>query len=329
MRQRLGQELPGGAEPRSDVAVLTKQEFQQALLNAINDASPEGILVVDGHGLIVSYNQRILDVWGIPEELMDGVGVGSAIGTVDDPLLSSVCDRAKDPTAFRARVRELHYTPALDDNCEIELKDGRTLARVSTALYGKQSEYLGRVWFYRDITAEREARTRLQVLARQDPLTGIMNRRYFTERAEQEFARAAREGTSVALVMFDLDHFKRINDQYGHAAGDKVLRHVCDTCRTMVRQTSLFARIGGEEFVILLSPANQEGALLFAERLRAAVAAATVLVGADDVSVTISIGVAMRDQADDTPDACLLRADQAMYAAKAGGRNRVELASRH
>jgi len=155
------------------VAEVTTQEFQHALLSAINGASPEGILVVDGEGTLVSYNQRVLDVWGIPQHLMAGVGVGSQIGTLEDPLLAAVCDLVKDPAAFRDRVRQLHYAPELDDDCEIELKDGRTLARVSTALYGRRSEYLGRVWFYRDVSPEKRAQAQLEALAREDSLTGI------------------------------------------------------------------------------------------------------------------------------------------------------------
>ncbi len=305
---------------------LSTPHFQEALLDAINDALPEGILVVNGEGLIVSYNQRILDVWGIPPEVMEGVGIGSAIGTVHDPLLASVCERTNDPAAFAARFRELHDAPELDDDCEIALKDGRTLARVSTALHGRDGEYLGRVWFYRDITPQKLAQAQLEALAREDPLTGVMNRRYYDERAAQEFARADREQLTLAPVEFDLDHFKQINDRHGHAAGDEVLKAVCGASTTMMRATSLFARIGGEEFVFLLSPTTQEGALIFAERLRARVAALEIPVGEETISVTISIGVALRHPGGDTPEACLVRADNAMYAAKTNGRNRVELA---
>jgi diguanylate cyclase (GGDEF)-like protein len=307
-------------------AGLSTPHFQQALLDAINNASPEGILVVNGDGLIVSYNQRILDVWGIPPEVIADIGIGSAIGAVNDPLLASVCERTTDPAAFAARLRELHYSPDLDDDCEVELKDGRTLARVSTALYGRAREYLGRVWFYRDITAQKTLQAQLEALAREDSLTGVMNRRYYDERAAQEFARAEREHRTLAIVEFDLDHFKQINDRHGHAAGDEVLRAVAIAGRSMIRTTSLFARVGGEEFVVLLSPATQEGALLFAERLRELVASLSIPVGGQVIHVTISVGVALRHPGGDTPTACQVRADNAMYEAKTGGRNRVALA---
>ncbi|MES2304621.1 MAG: diguanylate cyclase [Gemmatimonadota bacterium] len=322
-----GQNEPqASASAKSAEALATDPDFQQSLLNAINDASPEGIVVIDGNGTIVSYNQQIIDLWRIPPGRMRGVHVGSAIGTVDDPLLAGIAKQLKDPVAFRDRVRELHYSPELDDHCELELKDGRTLERDSTALRGKHGQYLGRVWFYRDITPWKEAQAKLEALARQDPLTGVMNRRYFDERAKLEFARAVREQKPVAIVEFDLDFFKQVNDRHGHATGDELLKVVCDTCRAIVRETSLFARIGGEEFAVLLAGANLKGALIFAERLREAVAAARLNVNGEMIAATISVGVAMRHAADTTPEECLLRADKAMYLAKSRGRNRVEVA---
>lgn len=310
---------------RLEARTVGNLEFQKSLVDAINDASPEGILVIDGDGLIVSYNQRIVELWKVPNELMDGVGLGSTIGTVDQPLLSYVSEQLKDPAAFRARVKELQYTPDLVDHCEVELKDGRTLERHSTALRGRHGQYLGRVWFYRDVTPWKEVQAKLEALARHDSLTGVMNRRYFDERAAQEFARARREHRPVAIVEFDLDHFKRINDRFGHATGDELLKAVAGACSAIMRQSSLFARIGGEEFAILVSGVHLMGVLVFAERLRAAAAAATVHADGMDVAATISIGVAMLRAEDATPEDCLRRADLAMYTAKRAGRNRAEI----
>jgi diguanylate cyclase (GGDEF)-like protein len=302
-------------------------EFQRSLLAAIIDKSPEGILVVDSAGIVISHNRRFIDIWQISMDGLPGEQGGSAIGQVDEPLLASLCQRLKDPIAFLKRVQELYNYPELDDQCELELKDGRTLERISTVLRGTDDRYLGRVWFFRDVTASRKAQAQLVAMACHDSLTGAMNRRYFEERAKQEFARAAREHRSVAIVEFDLDHFKGINDRHGHASGDEVLKAVSAVCRSMVRQTSLFARIGGEEFAILLTPANHEGTLIFAERLRAAVAGAKVGVRGGEVCVTISLGIAMRHLNDDTVEECLQRADRAMHAAKARGRDRVEFAA--
>jgi len=309
--------------------VLTEAspQFQRALLTAINDASPEGILVVDGAGTIVSYNHQIVDLWQIPDDLMQGVAIGSAIGLLEDPLLAYVSEQAADPAAFRARVRELHYAPELSDHCELELKNGRTLERNSTALRGEHGQYLGRVWFYRDVTSVKKTQAQLEVLARQDSLTGAINRRYFDERANEEFSRADRELGVIAIVEFDLDHFKRINDRFGHAMGDEVLKVVSSICRAVLRGATLFARIGGEEFAVLLTQATREGALILAERLRAAVAEAGLHFANEEVATTISVGVAVRQAGGESVESCLRRADSAMYAAKSNGRNQVVLAS--
>lgn len=165
---------------------------------------------------------------------------------------------------------------------------------------------------------QREAVTRLATL---DPLTEAYNRRTFIELGERELRRCQRNGRSVALLSFDLDHFKRINDTHGHQAGDEVLCHVKRVVEECLRSGDLFARYGGEEFVVLMPETGTAGALKLAERLRMAIAEKTV----NGLTVTASIGVASASIVDDecTLYRLLAEADQAMYAAKAAGRNRV------
>jgi len=154
--------------------------------------------------------------------------------------------------------------------------------------------------------------------ARVDALTGLLNRRGFEERLAPEVARAGRERGSVAFVAFDLDHFKRVNDDLGHEAGDRALVTVADAIRGEVRVSDLAARWGGEEFVAVLPGADAEAARTFAERVRAAVAASA---GA----LTVSAGVAAANGPFD-PRALLGAADDALYAAKRAGRDRTVVA---
>lgn len=166
---------------------------------------------------------------------------------------------------------------------------------------------------------QREVVTRLATL---DPLTEAYNRRTFIELATRELRRSRRSGHALSVVVFDLDHFKEVNDQYGHQVGDEVLcrvKRIADSC---LRSEDLFARYGGEEFVVLMPETGQAGALKLAERLREAIAAAPADGG---VRVTASMGVASVAEIDDkwTLERLLARADRAMYAAKAAGRNRV------
>ncbi len=302
----------------------TNSEMRQSLLQAIIDASPDGILVVDGDGIIVSHNARFLKIWGIDEHLAPGMERGSVEGTEDNPILASVRERVADRDGFLRRVRELYASREDEDHCEIALRDGRTIERHSRALLGKRDAYLGRVWFFRDVTSRKQTEATLHAEARHDPLTGIMNRRYFAERAVQEFDRALRFGTPLAIAEFDIDHFKRINDEYGHAAGDELLKAVCAAGSRIVRRTNLFARIGGEEFAVLLAGSDLDGARHFAEHLRVTVSDLRLRFEAHEIACTISVGVSPCHADDRAFDACLQRADHAMYRAKENGRNRVE-----
>lgn len=166
----------------------------------------------------------------------------------------------------------------------------------------------------------------LLALATTDFLTGLANRRSFMEKMQNELARLQRAPTQGATVMMlDLDHFKHVNDTYGHAAGDAVLRHVAQLMRDNVRKIDLCGRLGGEEFAILLPYTHLNAAQNFAERLRAVVGSSPTRVDGHTISITISIGLSALEPTDELPDRALARADEALYRAKATGRNRVVL----
>jgi diguanylate cyclase (GGDEF)-like protein len=154
-----------------------------------------------------------------------------------------------------------------------------------------------------------------------DELTDLANRRRFMEDLEHEVARAARFGTPLALVLFDLDHFKQINDRYGHQVGDDVLRSTAAAMRNRVRETDLPARVGGEEFAIILAGTDIEGAVTMAEEFRLDLSQQVQVEGAD-WTVTASFGVAALHD-NETAGALIGAADGALYRAKAEGRNRV------
>jgi diguanylate cyclase (GGDEF)-like protein/PAS domain S-box-containing protein len=175
-----------------------------------------------------------------------------------------------------------------------------------------------------DITAQKLREQELHRLATSDTLTGLANRRHFLERLEQERARAKRFNTRCGLMMVDLDHFKQINDRFGHATGDRVLKAFARTATAQLRQIDIIGRIGGEEFAILLPGTDLAGAEILAERLRLAVAEIT-FADLDELQVTTSIGVTLITAQDDEVDTPLSRADKAVYAAKHNGRNRVEI----
>ena len=171
----------------------------------------------------------------------------------------------------------------------------------------------------------------IRALAMTDPLTRIMNRRAFMAQAEKQTAVALRHHLPLALLMIDIDHFKRINDAHGHPAGDKVLVSVTELLTAQLRKQDLLARYGGEEFCVLLPSTNEAGAIALADKLRLAVEKTPMLLGDKSVSITISVGVTACDF--NTPKfhpdftSMLQDADRALYLAKEKGRNRtVQLA---
>lgn len=163
-------------------------------------------------------------------------------------------------------------------------------------------------------------------LATHDMLTELYNRRHFMEMLDKEIARTLRHGRELSLCIVDVDLFKPINDQYGHIAGDDVLRQIAGILRQHVRSDDLAARIGGEEFSVLLPECDLQAAAHFAERLRAAVATARFAPGGEPQTVTVSIGVASIGPGCTTRSTLLAAADAALYRAKHEGRNRVRLA---
>lgn len=187
-------------------------------------------------------------------------------------------------------------------------------------------DVIGHVIVLVDITDRKNVEMELERLAQTDALTGVTNRRHFFELAETQFAHAQRYHHRLAILLLDVDHFKQVNERYGHLAGDSILQMVATECQRHLRSSDLFARYGGEEFICLLLEQSQEGALETAERIRQLVEQTTVEFEDQSICVTASIGVALLQQ--ETwmiLERLINQADQALYQSKANGRNRVSL----
>lgn len=165
----------------------------------------------------------------------------------------------------------------------------------------------------------------VQQLARTDSLTGLHNRRNFMELAQREFGRARRHQHPLTAIMLDIDHFKKVNDNYGHAVGDQVLQIVAARCRETVREIDILGRYGGEEFVVLLLETDIDGARIIAERLRQCVTEPPIDINVGSLVITVSLGIANLDQECTDLDDLLRRADQALYVSKQNGRNQVSI----
>ncbi len=185
-------------------------------------------------------------------------------------------------------------------------------------------EYISEI---KTLNAELEARVamrtaELEKLAMLDALTGAGNRRHLEQRAEAEISACQREGKPLTVLAFDLDHFKKVNDTWGHPIGDLVLQKVVQVAKDLLRPSDFLARIGGEEFIILLPGASQAGALQIAERIRVAIAVQAIPANGNTVNITASFGIAALGE-DFSLENAIARADAALYRAKNAGRNQI------
>lgn len=177
-----------------------------------------------------------------------------------------------------------------------------------------------------NLLALRSKTVELRLLATTDSLTSVFIRRHFLELADQEVHRCARYGGDLSVVMVDADHFKKVNDTYGHVAGDDVLRHLAKVCQDNLRDLDFVGRLGGEEFAICLPETDLAAAQKVAERIREVIDQSVVMAEDVEIRYTVSQGVAQWQAGENMVDV-LQRADEALYAAKEGGRNRVNLAA--
>lgn len=168
-----------------------------------------------------------------------------------------------------------------------------------------------------------EANKKLEQMSRTDALTKLSNRGHWENTLRKEFLRIKRSGGSSTLLMFDIDHFKNVNDTHGHSCGDEALRHIADLLRKTLRETDIAGRYGGEEFAITLLDTDKEGAFIFAERLRTLIENSSVHCDNKEIKMTVSIGFAGFDKAFTSHERWIEAADKALYFSKENGRNQV------
>jgi len=179
------------------------------------------------------------------------------------------------------------------------------------------------VWVARNITQRKNMEVELRRLSETDALTGIVNRRKLLKELDERFREFKRYERPSVLLILDLDHFKEVNDRFGHLVGDEVLRHIAQICQTQIRDVDLLARFGGEEFAVLLPNTKASGAQTTAERLCTSIAQTEFAAYGNRCTVTVSIGLSDFQPSDLSAEEVLKRADDALYEAKRNGRNQV------
>lgn len=296
---------------REAAALTQSEERHRALIRNASDIvailDPEGLFVYEGSSArnVLGYGTddllgRLLTDF-VPAEQIGGV----------QRFLASLLDQPGTQLQFELGMRHRDGTWRSFEVIGKNLVDEPAIAGIVINL--------------RDITERKLLVAALEKLSETDPLTGAFNRRGFLRLAELEFERGRRSAWPLSTIMIDIDHFKQVNDAYGHAAGDLVLAAVAEGCRAHVRDSDLLARFGGEEFLVLMADCTVETAHEIVERLRLAVAAARVPTIRGEISVTASFGIATVDPRITDLETAIRLADEALYEAKNAGRNCIKV----
>ena len=293
--------------------------FVNTLFQTAMENSPDGFLVVGTDRQVLTCNRRFLDMWRIPAE--------SRTTNREEVLLQAVSVNLKDPKTFRDTIERLYEHPEQEVQDEIELQDGRIFERHSAALRAKNQQYLGRMFFFRDITKHKQGEREMVRLARTDALTGLANRTTFLDRLGLALAAARRGDSPFAVLYVDLDNFKDVNDSLGHPTGDTLLKIAGQRMAGVVRETDLAARFGGDEFAVLQTDvADPSTAGTLAAKLRAVLAEPFAIDG-NVLRVTATVGIALYAPEVKNPAEILAQADRALYYAKEEGRDRYRFHS--
>ncbi len=303
---------------RGKSSMKKSQQMEEALQQSerkyrdLYDNAPDMYYSLDREGVITDCNEPTLFMLGYPREKIVGRSVREFFTErsrqLFDQFFPQILGQKGDYLLEREFVR----------------RDGSVFpAGLHVfSIFDKKGNFFAIRTIARDITSEKIAQDKLRELAERDPLTGLFNRRMFFIFLDAEVGRASRHNKNFALIMLDIDHFKRINDSFGHDVGDEVLRVVSSVILDIIRKTDILSRYGGEEFLLLLPETDSDGSMVLAEKIRSMVEG--IRHEKADRPVTISLGVTLFRRGD-TLESILKRADDALYQAKHGGRNRSEL----
>jgi diguanylate cyclase (GGDEF)-like protein/PAS domain S-box-containing protein len=293
---------------------LQQAQDEHARLSALLGAMDTGILFVSSENKVVYTNPAFTRIWLVAP------GTRLIGNTPQEALAASACVLTRP----EEQASRLFRAPGRDEifgTLEIQLADGRLITQQGHAVEDVYGRPVGHIWVFEDVTSQRQTADQLIYLAERDALTGLYNRHRFNEELTRMLADAQRNQSRVALLFFDLDEFKYINDTFGHRAGDAMLIRVAGEVGGQVRRNEVFARLGGDEFAVLVPDISDDMLRVLAERVTRSIAVVRFELEGQSLRLTTSLGIAVfPDHAENVED-LIARADTAMYQAKEAGKN--------
>lgn len=318
---------------------LNQLQAQEAEMRAVFEGAYSAILLINADGTLRSTNPKGERMFGLPPDAMVGQPITMLFPVAYSELVMQQLDRERATIEAEALGADGSTVPVIFSAVAVDhgedeyyvafVRDISDLKARETTLMAERDRIETQAIELAALTEQSHANAAKLELANQeltrlattDTLTGILNRRMVMDRGAAEFQRQQRYGNHVGVIALDIDHFKKVNDTYGHGGGDAALRAVADACHSCLREVDAFGRIGGEEFLVVLPETDQSGAEVVAEKIRATVDALRIKHGDDTIELTISAGATV--MTDSGLEAAIDLADQALYAAKNGGRNKV------
>ena len=295
--------------------LLVQSQRQQARFRALLSAMNLGILFETPDRRIEYVNPAFVEMWALDPEL-------DLVGRPVAEVLEHSRHVFSRPMHSSRHVLQVEHTHEISEQFEIQLADGRILTQVSYPVHDEETRAIGRLWLYEDVTNERQTAEQLIYLAERDSLTGLYNRHRFQLEMERMIGMSQRFGHRFALLYFDLDEFKFVNDTYGHREGDTVLTRIAGELGQVVRKNDVLARLGGDEFaVVTLIDSDLEEVYQLAQRIVGAVARIPFRFRNQNIRITTSVGISIYPDLAADIETLVAQADAAMYQAKAQGKN--------
>jgi diguanylate cyclase (GGDEF)-like protein/PAS domain S-box-containing protein len=294
--------------------LLEQSRQEQARMSSLLSAMNIGILFENAENRVIYVNAAFRRIWLIRDNI-------ELAGRLTQEVLSYSGNVLARPDHFSKHVLYVMDTHEVSETFEIVMADGRVVTQLSYPVRDNEGRFIGRLWIYEDVTRERQTAEQLIYLAERDSLTGLYNRHRFQEELGRMMVDVDRRNSFGALLFFDLDEFKYVNDTFGHRAGDAMLIRVAGEVSALIRRNEIFSRLGGDEFAALLPDAGEKEAAMLAERIVRAISQIPFRFEGQNIRLTTSLGIALYPTHADNAEELIAHADTAMYQAKEAGKN--------